>query len=198
MLKRIAAVLLLASLIALSGYLFYRSLTPRAATVEESSILLEKMEKVLKLITVEGHFTEVFSRNEYQGSWGFFWDKKVLLRVKAKVSVGYDLKKVVLIPDPETRTMTLSAWPEPEILSIEHGIDYYDISTGLFQSMTPADYNRINQAAVDLIRAKAAKSKLIDEARAQRNEALDLLRYMAQNAGWKLEEASPEPSAFEK
>ena len=198
MLKRIAAVLLLASLIALSGYLFYRSLTPRAATVEESSILLEKMEKVLKLITVEGHFTEVFSRNEYQGSWGVFWDKKVLLRVKAKVSVGYDLKKVVLIPDPETRTMTLSAWPEPEILSIEHSIDYYDISTGLFQSMTPTDYNRINQAAVDSIRAKAAKSKLLDEARVQRDEALDLLRYMAQNAGWKLEEVASKPPAFEK
>lgn len=193
--KRIAVVLLLALLLALGGYLAYRSLTTRAATVEESSILLEKMEKVLKLVTVEGHFTEIFSRNEYQGDWGVFWDKKVMLRVQAKVSVGYDLKKVSLIPDPDTRTMTLSAWPEPEILSIEHRLDYYDISTGLFQSMTPADYNRINQAALDSIRVKAAKSKLIDEARTQRDEALDLLRFMAQNAGWKLEEAaSAQPS----
>jgi hypothetical protein len=80
----------------------------------------------------------------------------------------------------------MSALPEPQILSIDHTLDYYDISEGLFSSFTPEDYTRINQRAKDLIRDQALKSKLMPAAREQADKMLELIGFMVESAGWKL------------
>jgi hypothetical protein len=72
-------------------------------------------------------------------------------------------------------------------LSIDHTLDYYDISEGIFSSFSPEDYTRINERAKDLIRQQALKSNLMMEARTQATEMLDLLRFMVEGAGWRLE-----------
>jgi hypothetical protein len=81
----------------------------------------------------------------------------------------------------------MSGLPKPEILSIDHTLDYYDISEGLFTSFSPEDYNRINQRAKDLIRDNAEKSRLLNEADVQGAKMLDLMRFMIEGAGWKLQ-----------
>jgi hypothetical protein len=96
--------------------------------------------------------------------------------------------------DPATHTIYMSALPEPEILSIDHSLDYYDISEGLFASFTPEDYTRINQRAKDLIRDQALQSKLMPAAREQADKMLELIEFMVESAGWKLRIAGgPEP-----
>ncbi len=80
----------------------------------------------------------------------------------------------------------MSALPEPQILSIDHTLDYYDISEGIFTSFAPEDYNRINQRAKDLIRDQAEKSTLLPAAKEQAAKMLDLIRFMVEGAGWKL------------
>ena len=157
-------------------------------------MLLEKIQAVTKLITVEGQFSEVYNYSEYQGYFSMFWDKKVLVRVRATVSAGYDLNHLNLEADPQTKVMRMSALPEPQILSIDHTLDYYDISEGLFASFTPEDYNRINQRAKDLIRDQALKSSLMPAARDQAAKMLDLIRFMVESAGWRLDIRDVPPS----
>jgi len=139
------------------------------------------------LSTVEGTFSEIYNYSEYQGFFTFFWDKKILVRVRATVSAGYDLEALHIESDPATKTIYMSALPEPQILSIDHSLDYYDISEGVFSSFTPEDYTRINQKAKELIREQALKSNLMVEAKTQASKMIDLLRFMVEGAGWRLE-----------
>jgi hypothetical protein len=57
----------------------------------------------------------------------------------------------------------------------------------LFSTFTPEDYTRINQRAKDLIRDQATKSNLLPAAQEQAAKIIDLIRFMVENAGWKLE-----------
>ena len=61
---------------------------------EKSQVLIEKIKTVAKLVTVEGYFSEVYSYEDY---WKYDYSpfqKRVLIRVKGKVSVAYDLTKM--------------------------------------------------------------------------------------------------------
>lgn len=172
---------------ALGGWLTYQYFVGRHQGVENASVLLEKIETVAKLTTVEGQFSEVYNYSEYEGYFSFFWDKKVLVRVRATVAAGYDLEQLNLVADPATKTIRMSALPEPKILSIDHTLDYYDISAGIFESFSPEDHNRINQRAKDLIREQAEKSNLLPAAQEQAAKMIELIRFMVESAGWKLE-----------
>jgi hypothetical protein len=184
--KSLSQLFLLLLVFALGGLLSYQYFG-RSRPVEDSSVLLEKIQAVTKLITVEGQFSEVYNYSEYQGYFSMLWDKKVLVRVRATVSAGYDLNNLHLEADPQTKVIHMNALPEPQILSIDHTLDYYDITEGLFASFTPEDYNRINQRAKDLIRDQALKSTLLPAARDQAAKMLDLIRFMVESAGWRLE-----------
>lgn len=179
--------LILLCVFLLGVYFSWQYFKPAHKPVEESSVLLEKIQAVAKLTTVEGQFSEIYNYSEYQGYFTFFWDKKVLVRVRATVAAGYDLEAMHLEADSASKTIYMSALPEPQILSIDHSLDYYDISEGIFESFSPEDYNRINQKAKDLIRDEALKSNLMNEARAQGAKILDLMRFMVESAGWRLE-----------
>lgn len=151
---------------------------------ENSEVVLERIKKVAKLITVEGYFTEVYDYKDYWGyDFGIF-RKKALVRVKAKVSVGYDLEQLKLDANPATKTITVSNLPEPQILSIDHDLDYYDISEGTFNTFTEADYNKINTNAKKYIEARAKESQLLETARKEGNQALELMRFVTESAGW--------------
>ena len=179
--------LILLAVFLLGVYLSWQYFKPKDNPVEQSAVLLEKIEAVTKLTTVEGHFSEIYNYSEYQGYFTFFWDKKVLVRVRATVAAGYDLEALQVQADAATKTIHMNALPEPQILSVDHTLDYYDISEGIFQTFSPEDYNRINQRAKDIIREQALKSNLMTEARTQAAKMIDLLKFMVESAGWKLE-----------
>jgi hypothetical protein len=187
MTKRFFQILVLIAVFALGGWLSYRFFVPQNNSVEDATVLLEKIETVTKLITVEGHFSEIYNYSESDGWMLPLWDKKVLVRVRATVSAGYDLESLNIEADATTKTIRMSDLSGPEILSIDHTLDYYDISEGYFTSFTPEDYNRVNQRAKDLIRDQALKSSLMPAAQEQADKMLDLISFMVQSAGWKLE-----------
>ncbi|MBP7184461.1 MAG: DUF4230 domain-containing protein, partial [Saprospiraceae bacterium] len=61
---------------------------------ESADVLLEKIKYVSKLVTVEGYFSELYNYKDY---WQYDWwpfQRKALIRVKAKVSAGYDLSQM--------------------------------------------------------------------------------------------------------
>lgn len=151
---------------------------------EESTVLLEKMRTVAKLITVEGQFSEIISYKDYW-AWDWFpFRKKALIRVQATVSVGYDLSKVTFRAYPEQKRMVIEQLPAPEILSLEHDLDYYDLSEGTFNTFLKEDYNRINAEAKAKIREQAENSELFSAAQDQAAKMLDLMAFMVESTGW--------------
>lgn len=153
---------------------------------EQSQVLLEKIKTVAKLVTVEGYFSEIYSYEDY---WKFdlgMFQKRALIRVKGKVSVGYDLSKMNVEALPLEKTLIISNLPDPEIISLEHDLDYYDITEGTFNSFTKDDYNRMNKNAKDMIKNHDSINDLYLAAESQNEEMIDLIRFMAEGSGWKV------------
>ena len=171
----------------LGGWLAYRIFAPQPKPVESASILLERIRKVVKLTTVEGEFSEIYSYSEYSGYFTWLWDKKALVRVNATVAAGYDLTTLKIEADSSARVLRIGPLPEPQILSIDHTLDYYDVSTGFFTAFSPEDYNRMNQRAKDLIREQALKSNLLPSAKEQADKIFEIVRFMAESTGWRVE-----------
>jgi Protein of unknown function (DUF4230) len=153
---------------------------------EQSKVLLDKIREVTKLVTVEGNLSEIYNYRDYWGYDFFPFQKKAIILVDAKVSVGYDLQKMNLQSDALTKTLTISTLPAPEILSLEHDLKYYDISEGTFNSFSAKDYTELQGKAKDFIRQKAEESELKRRANTQGNKLIDMIRFMVEGAGWKL------------
>lgn len=194
MIKRLITGLFIIGALVL-GFLLARTYYRPAPTQteKEATVLLEKIETVAKLVTVEGHFSELYSYKDY---WKYDWPifrKKAILRVQAKVSVGYDLGNMQIDADPESRKIVIRNIPDqPEILSVDHDVDYYDLQQGTFNTFTEADYNVLLKDARRFIESKARESDLLLSAEAQGIEMLDLIRFMVENAGWQVEFYSTE------
>ena len=159
----------------------------KVTTEEQSQVLMEKIKTVAKLVTVEGYFSEVY---DYEDYWNYDispFRKKALIRVKAKVSVGYDLTKMSIEAIPEQKLLIISDLPDPSIISIDHDLDYYDITEGTFNTFSEDDYNMLNRNAKEKIRQAAVGSDLFLAAEAQSNNMLDLVKFMVEGAGWKLQ-----------
>lgn len=184
--KRLLLISAVALAFLLGGWLTYRFFAPPPKPVENATVLLEKIRKVLKLTTVEGDFSEIYSYSEYSGYFTWLWDKKALVRVKATVAAGYDLSNLKMEVDSVTHTLRIGPLPEPQILSIDHSLEYYDVSTGVFNSFSPEDYNRMNQRAKDLVREQALKSNLLPSAKEQGDKVFDIIRFMAESTGWQV------------
>ena len=143
--------------------------------------------KVYKVVTVEGHFSEVY---DYQDYWGYDFSpfrKKALVRVKAKVLAGYDLDNFQLTTYPQEKRIVISHLPQPEILSVEHDMDYYDLTEGTFNAFTTADHNKIQAKAKEFIVTKAKESNLLQSAATQGKEALEMIEFIAESAGWTVD-----------
>ena len=154
---------------------------------EQSQVLMEKIKAVTKLVTVEGYFSEIY---DYEDYWSYDlspFRKKALIRVKAKVSVGYDLTKMSIEALPEQKMLIISDLPDPSIISIDHDLDYYDITEGTFNTFSEEDYTMLNKNAKDKIKQAAIGSDLFLAAETQSNNMLDLVKFMVEGAGWKLQ-----------
>jgi hypothetical protein len=187
MTKRIVLIGAIVFVFLLGGWLSYRIFVPKELKPEQSAtVLLEKIRTVVKLTTVEGEFSEIYN---YKQSSGYMLlpDKKALVRVQAVVSVGYDLSNLQIEADSVSRVLRIGPIPEPSILSIDHDLDYYDVSSGIFMDFSPEDYNYINQNAKALIREQALKSDLIPTAARQAEQIFDTVRFMAESTGWTVE-----------
>ncbi len=156
-------------------------------TTESTTVIQEKLKKVTKLITVEGYYSEIYNHNEqYDYDYFNFFSKKILLRVTAKVSAGFDFDKLNISIDSLSRTITLNELPQAEVLSIDHDIDYYDINTGIFTSFTTEEYNNINKEAKSFIANKKNTARLLEKAQQERDNYIQMIDLMLQSSGWKL------------
>jgi len=169
--------------IGLARYYFMK-LDP--VTTVQSDVVLEKVNEVFKLISVEGNFSEIYSYKEHLGFDVSFFRKKAIVKVNATVAVGFDLSKASIRTDNNKKIVYIDSLPPPEILSIDPELEYYDITEGTFNSFSAADMTRINKEAKAFIRDKAQQAPLMNSADRQLQKSLALLQSLLGETGWKL------------
>lgn len=167
----------------------FRRKKGKEVTKHQSTVLLEKIKSVCKLISVEGEFAEIYT---YENTKERFLSmisskKKALIVINAKAHIGYDLKKISMKADVENKKVTLTNFPQPEILSIEPELEFYDIKNGTFNSFTPDDLTVLNQKAKQHIREKIPESGLMQNARKEALDTILLVESLAETIGWKLD-----------
>ena len=168
---------------------FFRRKRNRETTKYQSTVLLERIKSVCKLISVEGDFAEIY---KYENRRERFLSlvsstKKALIVINAKAHIGYDLQQIVLRADTPNKKIILENFPQPQVLSIEPRLEFYDIQNGLFNAFTPNDLTALNQEAIQHIREKIPQSGLMDTARREALEAVLLMSKLVETIGWKLD-----------
>lgn len=166
---------------------FFKSRNPQASQVQ-STILLDKIKHVCKLITVEGEFSEVFAHRD--GKSMFFkllqMEKKALLIVKAKVLIGFDLTKINIEMQPDKKRVKLSHFPDPEIMSMETDLEFYDVQKGLINKFSEVDLTNMNIKSKEFIRDKIERSYLFDISRNQAADTVAIIKQLIESVGWEL------------
>ena len=168
---------------------FFKKKQKKELTTYQSTVLLEKIKSVCKLICVEGDFAEIYKyENTKERFLSLVSSKKTaLVVIKAKAQIGYDLQKVLMHADEGKKKIILTNFPQPEVLSIEPDLDFYDIKNGMFNAFTPADLTTLNQEAKNHIIEKIPESGLMKTARKEALQTVLLIEKIVETIGWKLD-----------
>jgi hypothetical protein len=171
------------------GFALFKKKESDDLTEHQSTVLLEKIKSVCKLITVEGDFAEIYTyENTREHLMKFISSKKkALIVIKARVQIGYDLSKIIIHADKEDRIIILRKLPLPEVLTVEPELDFYDIRNGLFNTFTPKDLTALNREARLHILEKIPQSGLMETAKKEALEAVLLIEKLVETIGWKLD-----------
>jgi len=155
----------------------------------QSVILMEKIRSVCKFISVEGDFSEIYHYKNVKDKWlnMFLGSKKALVLIEAKAHVGFDLTKIKMFADVKTRTITLTDFPQPELLTIETDFNYYNKQEGWANPFTASDLTDINSEAKRHIVEKVPESGLLQEATKQAMETIQLIEKLVETINWKLD-----------
>lgn len=158
-------------------------------TEERSVILLEKIRNVSKMITVEGDFSEIM---QFEDVKDVFLNlvtskKRAIILANAKVMIGFDMKKIKLRADAGSKKVFVEHFPEPEVISIETDIQYYDVKHGYFNKFAATDLSRLNKKVKINIEDKIPNSELLVSAQQKALETIKVIEEMVGTFGWKLD-----------
>ena len=157
--------------------------------LEANTALIQKqLQNVGKLIVTEGNYAQVFS---YKDSKKFYFDvlsanKRALVVVNAKASVSYDLSQVTTKIDQDSKTVTITNIPKPE-LDINPNIEYYDVTQDYLNQFQASDYNIIKKRVEASLRKKIEASELMTNAENRLISELQKIFILTSSMGWTLE-----------
>ena len=180
--------LLLGAFVVAVVFYLYRSYFIKNKTEEQSVVLLEKIRNVSKLITVESDFSEIM---HYSDAKNILLNlvsshKKAIVLANSKVMVGFDMKQMRITPDTKNKTLTIVHFPEPEVLSIETDVEYYDVSNGLFNKFAASDLTLLNKKVRENIQTKIPQSGVLQTAQHKALETINMIEQIVETFGWKL------------
>ena len=182
-------IIIISILVTLGIATVYREWRIKRVTNAQSLLLLDKVRRVCKFITVEGDFAEIYHYEDVKEKFLKLISskKKALVVINAKAHVGFDFSKVKMATNTKTKTVVLSHFPQPEVLSIESDINYYDKKDGMFNKFDASDLTELHTQAKEHIREKVPESGLYNVARKEALEAIQLIENLVQTIGWTLD-----------
>lgn len=176
-------------LVSLGVVTYFKSIKKKRLVNSQSVLLLEKIKTVCKFITVEGDFAEIYHYEDVKERFLklITSKKKALVVINAKAYVGYDLSKIELKADNHTKKIFLEHFPQPEVLSIETNLNYYDKTDGYFNKFDATDLTELHQESKVHIQEKIPESGLIQIAQKEALETISLIETIVETIGWKLD-----------
>ncbi|MBA6156347.1 DUF4230 domain-containing protein [Tenacibaculum sp. S7007] len=167
----------------------FSSVSKKSLTEKQSVVLLDKIKKVSKLITVEGEFAEIYHHeNTKEKFLGLVTSKKkAIILINAKVHIGFDFRKIKMEANSKNKTLVLSEFPKPEVFSVEPNLRFYDIQNGLLNKFSSEDLTEVNKEAKEHILQKIPESNLMQTANKEAIEAITLMQNLVETIGWKLD-----------
>ena len=167
----------------------FSSVSKKNLTEKQSVILLDKIKKVSKLITIEGEFAEIYHHeNSKEKFLGLFTSKKkAIILINAKVHIGFDFRKIKMHTDTKNKALVLSEFPQPEVFSVEPNLRFYDIQNGLLNKFSSEDLTEVNKEAKQHILQKIPESNLMQTANKEALDAIFLMETLVETIGWKLD-----------
>ncbi len=160
----------------------------KANTHSQSMVLMERIRSVCKFITVEGDFAEIYHYESLKDKWiqKLLGTKKALVLIDAKAHIGFDLTKIKMEANVETKTIRLYDFPSPELLSVETDFKFYDKKEGWANPLTSTDLTEINKEAKQHIIDKIPNSGLYKTASQQALDTIILIQKLVETIGWQL------------
>ncbi|MEH6534991.1 MAG: DUF4230 domain-containing protein [Psychroserpens sp.] len=182
-------IIILSILVTLGIVTLVKQFRLKSQTNSQSVILLDKIKKVCKFITVEGDFAEIYHYEDVKQRFLnlITSKKKALVVIKAKAHVGFDLSKIQMDSDVKTKTVKLFHFPQPEVLSIETDLNYYDKSDGMFNKFEASDLTELHNEAKLHIMNKVPESGLYEIAKREALDSVLLIESIVETIGWKLD-----------
>ncbi len=176
-------------LVTLGIVTYFKSIKKKSLVNQQSVLLLDKIKTVCKFITVEGDFAEIYHYEDVKERFLKLISsrKKALVVINAKAYVGYDLSKIKMKSDNTNKKIILEYFPQPETLSIETNLNYYDKKDGLFNKFEATDLTDLHIEAKAHIQAKIPESGLIQIAQKEALETILLIETIVETIGWKLD-----------
>ncbi|SDR86079.1 Protein of unknown function [Formosa sp. Hel1_31_208] len=182
-------IIIISILITLGAVTLFKQLKLKRQTSSQSILLLDKIKKVCKFITVEGDFAEIYHYEDVKQRFLKLVSskKKALVVINAKAHVGFDLSKIKMDSNIKTKTLKLYHFPQPEVLSIETDLNYYNKTDGMFNKFEASDLTELHNEAKQHIMNKVPESGLYDIAKREALESVILIESIVQTIGWTLD-----------
>ncbi|MFD1094845.1 DUF4230 domain-containing protein [Salegentibacter chungangensis] len=161
----------------------------RLKTSEQSVVLMDKIKSVCKFITVEGDFSEIYHYENLKEKYLslFLGKKKAIILINAKAHIGFDLSKIKMESDNDSKRIILTNFPQPELLTVETDFKYYDKREGWANPFTTSDLTDISRDAKKHIVDKIPESGLFEKAKKEALDTILLMEKIVETIGWKLD-----------
>lgn len=155
----------------------------------QATVLMENIRKVSKFISVEADFAEIYHYQSQNYKWleKIIGTKKALVLIDAKAHAGFDLSKIKMEANTKNRVITITDFPQPEILSVDTDFKYYDKKEGWLNPITSTDLTEITKEAKQQIIDKIPESGVLQEASNRALETIQVIEQLAETIDWKLD-----------
>jgi hypothetical protein len=165
-----------------AGYLVGRWRTRREAV--SSAPVVQAVRRIARLATVEMEIADVVRYEEVKTVLVFDIPKNATLRLRGKVTGGFDLEHGFDVEADAARHRILVRLPAPQILSVDDRLEWFDERSGWLNPITPADRTRWTQWARAALSRAAKDAGLYEKSTAH---ARDLFTDAAAAFSWTAE-----------
>jgi hypothetical protein len=205
------SIFLVGFLLGIIGYHFLSSNKVEHIQTVDSTVILEKIETVSKMVTAEGTYSNIYHIEDYYWMNIYPFKKQATIKVSIKALVGVDLSKMVINIDEKKKVIYLDNIPDVEPIGLDTRVDYFDMSEGTFNQFNKDDLNKINnmvrtlsEDAIDFCKSDSLDNKtkiflnvysgelngffkpLVKTAREQAYKQIMLIEFIARLTGWEV------------
>ena len=155
---------------------------------EKQVVLLERINKVAKLVTVQGDYIGNHDYKDFSLADMSIFSKHMIIKTKAKISVGFDLQKATFEADSVNRIIRVRNLPKAEVIAIEHDTEIPFKKEGMFaSSFTAEELTSINKVVKKKLQDSTITAPLLIKAEEEGIATLDIIKVLIEQSGWTFE-----------